>query len=143
LNRLQIIESDRMTKLEIAALYAGLNILLLVFLGARVANYRRTNRIAFGYAGNEALERSVRAHGNAAEYIPAGLIGLLFLSLLDPVPALTMHVAGLSLTAGRAVHAYGIIAGVLAGRFGGMILTFLALLTCAGGLLWGAVAPVM
>jgi uncharacterized membrane protein YecN with MAPEG domain len=138
-------EPRRMTKLEIAALFAGLNLLILVVLGLRVANYRRANRIGLGDGGDPALLRAIRQHGNAAEYIPAGMIGLMFIALLDPVPLWCVELAGAALTIGRLLHPLGLAQseGVSFGRVAGMMLTFLALLICALGAIWGAAAPLL
>ena len=134
-----------MTKLEVAALYVGFNLLLLVFLGLRVANFRRANQVGLGDAGNPALLRLIRIHGNAAEWIPAGAVGLMFLALLEPVPILTVHVAGASLTAGRLLHLMGLTQaeGASFGRVAGMVLTFAALITCGAGSIWAALSPVL
>lgn len=134
-----------MTNLHFAALYAGLNILLLVILGARTAAFRRTSRVGHGDAGNDELRRRIRAHGNASEYIPAGAVGLLFLSLLSAIPALIIHLAGVTLTAGRFLHAYALSTadGPTFGRIVGMLLTFAALLICGGGMIYAAIAPVL
>lgn len=134
-----------MTNLHFAALYAGLNILLLVYLGVRTANLRRINKVGHGDAGNDQIRRAVRAHGNASEYIPAGAVGLLFLSLLSAIPAIVVHIAGLSLTLGRFIHAQGLSAadGPSFGRVAGMLLTIIALTVCAGGMIYAAVQPVL
>ena len=134
-----------MTKLEIAALFAGLNLLILVFLSFRVANFRRVNKIGLGDAGNPVLFRRMRQHGNAAEYIPAGMIGLMFIALLNPIPLWYLELTGVALTAGRLLHPWGLAQseGASFGRVGGMMLTLLALVMCAGGAIWGAVAPIL
>jgi len=89
-----------------------------------------------------AVLRAVRAHGNAAETIPVGIAGLTLLALLDPAaPLWLLHAGGLTLTAGRALHAVGLSAGELnAGRVGGMALTILALLLIGGGLVYAGLA---
>jgi len=134
-----------MTKLEIAAIYAGLNLLLLAVLALRVANYRRTRRIGMGDGGDGALLRLIRVHGNAAENIPAGAVGLMFLALLDPAPSWLVQAAGLSLTAGRLLHAWGLTRaeGASFGRAAGMALTVLALAACGAGSIWAALKPML
>ncbi|MEJ0023776.1 MAG: MAPEG family protein [Alphaproteobacteria bacterium] len=62
-----------MTKLEIAALYAAINVVLLVVLIFRVVAARRANRVSLGDGGKPALLRAIRAHGNAAETIPVAI----------------------------------------------------------------------
>lgn len=131
-----------MTKLEIAAFYSAINVLILTILILRVVSARRANRIAFGDGGNPAMLRAVRAHGNAAETIPVAIGALLFLSLLDPVPAWAVHLLGAAFTIGRLSHGYGVstYTGVPPGpgRAIGMTLTFFSFAGFAIALLWGA-----
>ncbi|MBX9747102.1 MAG: MAPEG family protein [Hyphomonadaceae bacterium] len=132
-----------MLRLEIAALYAGVNILILLVLAVLVVGGRRKHKISLGDAGNADFSRAVRAHGNAAEYIPAGIAGLLFLALMDEtlLPTWLLHAAGLSLTAGRILHAWGLHTGVLnAGRMIGMLLTWLSYVLIGGGLIFAGLS---
>ena len=125
-----------MLRLELAAIYAGVNILLLLVLAVLVVAGRRKHKIRLGDAGNQDFLRAVRAHANAAEYIPAGLVGLLFVALMEPAtPLWLLHAAGISLTVGRIFHAIGLHTGVLnAGRMLGMVLTWASYLLLGGGL---------
>ncbi len=131
-----------MLRLEIAALYAGINILLLLVLAVLVVSGRRKHKIALGDGGNEAFSRAVRVHANAAEYIPAALVGIVLLALFDPAtPTWLLHAAGISLTLGRILHAWGLTTGTLnAGRMFGMMLTWLAYALTGGGLLYAGFA---
>lgn len=126
-----------MLRLEVAALYAGVNILILLVLAVLVVMGRRKHKIVLGDGANEAFTRAVRAHANAAEYIPAGLVGLLFLALLEPAaPTWLLHAAGISLTLGRLLHGLGLHTGTLNfGRMFGMVLTWLSYALIVGGLL--------
>ena len=131
-----------MLRLEIAALYAGVNILILLVLAVLVVMGRRRHKISLGDAGNEEFSRAVRAHGNAAEYIPAGIVGILILALMEPAaPLWLVHASGLSLTAGRILHGFGLHTGVLnAGRMFGMVLTWVAYLLIGGGLIYAGLS---
>ncbi len=133
-----------MTKLEIAALYAGINLLILLVLAFRVPMTRRKQQVAFLDGGNPLMTRVMRAHGNAAEYIPGAMVALLFLSLLEPVPGWLMHVLALIFTAGRLIHAYALTTYVGPppgiGRPVGMVLTFAAYFGFAATLIWSAFA---
>jgi hypothetical protein len=131
-----------MLRLEVAAIYAGINILLLLVLAVMVVSGRQRHKIRLGDAGNEDFARAVRAHGNAAEYIPAGLVGILMLALMEPAaPLWLLHASGISLTLGRISHAIGLHTGVLnAGRLGGMVLTWLAYALIGGGLLYAGLS---
>jgi hypothetical protein len=127
-----------MLRLEIAALYAGANILLLLVLALVVVMGRRRHKIRLGDGGNEDFARAQRAHANAAEYIPAGLVGLLMLALLEPAaPLWVLHAAGGTLTAGRLLHGIGLNAGMLnLGRSLGVLLTWVSYALIGGGLLY-------
>lgn len=131
-----------MLRLEVAALYVGVNILILLVLAVIVVMGRRRHKIVLGDGANEDFSRAVRAHANAAEYIPAGLIGLVLLALLDPaVPLWLVHAAGLSLTAGRIFHGVGLSTGMInIGRMLGMALTWLSYLLIGGGLMFAGLA---
>jgi uncharacterized membrane protein YecN with MAPEG domain len=131
-----------MLRLEIAALYAGVNILLLLVLALVVVLGRRRHKIRLGDGGNEDFARAQRAHANAAEYIPAGLVGLLMLALLEPAaPLWLLHAAGATLTIGRLLHGVGLNAGMLnLGRSMGVLLTWIAYLLIGGGLIYAGLS---
>lgn len=134
-----------MTKLDWAAVFAGFNLLLLVILAFNVSGARRRHKVALGDGGNPAVLQVIRAHGNAAEYIPAGIVGLALLSILEPVSALMIQGLGGLFTAGRVLHAIGLStsSGPSPGRVGGMLATWLALAGMAGLLIWAGLAPVL
>jgi uncharacterized protein len=71
-----------MPLIKVAALYAGVNILILLVLALLVVAGRQKHKIVLGEGGNEGFNRAVRAHANAAEYIPAALVGLLIMAVL-------------------------------------------------------------
>ncbi|WP_135213320.1 MAPEG family protein [Vitreimonas flagellata] len=131
-----------MLRLEIAALYAGVNILILLVLAVLVVAGRRKHKITLGDGGNADFNRAVRAHANAAEYIPAGLVGIVVLALMEPAsPLWLLHAAGISLTVGRILHGAGLHAGTLNfGRMFGMILTWVSYLLIGGGLIAAGLA---
>ena len=131
-----------MARLEVAAIYAGLNILILLVLGYLVVAGRRRHKIVLGTGGNADFERAVRAHANAAEYIPAGLVGVVLVALMEPAaPLWLLHASGISLTLGRILHGVGLHTGVLnAGRMLGMVLTWIAFLLLGGGLIYAGLA---
>jgi uncharacterized protein len=131
-----------MVRLEIAALYAGVNILLLLVLAFRVPLARQRAKVSLGHGDNPELLRLSRAHGNAAEYIPAGIAGLTLLALMEPAaPLWLLHASGASLTLGRLVHGIGLSLGELnAGRMIGILLTFLAYALIGGGLIYAGLA---
>ncbi|MDB5438668.1 MAG: glutathione S-transferase [Caulobacteraceae bacterium] len=110
-----------------AALWVGLLILLMLVLSMLVVRQRRLHQVVFGQGEAPSLARAIRAFGNAAEYVPAGCAGLAMLALVQTSPLL-IHLAGLALLAGRAVHAVGLSnnEGLGLPRSIGMSLTWLA-----------------
>lgn len=131
-----------MIYLEAAAIYAGVNILLLLALAFRVPGQRQKHKVSLGDGGNPDVLRAIRAHANAAEYIPAALVGLTLLALFDPaVPAWLFHACGLTLTVGRLAHGLGLSMGEInIGRMAGTLLTFLAYLLIGGALIWAGLS---
>jgi uncharacterized membrane protein YecN with MAPEG domain len=131
-----------MVRLEIAALYAGINILLLLVLAFRVPMARRRAKISLGDGGNAELQRLMRAHGNAAEYIPAGVAGLTLLALLEPAaPLWLLHASGATLTLGRIAHGFGMwVSELNPGRVFGILVTLLSYALIGGGLIYAALA---
>jgi uncharacterized protein len=123
--------------MRITGLYAALLALLMLGLAVRVMLLRRNTSIGLGDGGNRTLACAVRAHGNAIEYVPIGLILLLVLELNQTLPVL-LHAFGIVLLLGRVVHALGLSAtpGMSAGRAVGAALTLLVLLAMALMLIW-------
>lgn len=127
-----------MLRPEIAALYIGINILLLLVLSFLVVRGRQTHKIVLGVPeNNPAFTRAVRAHANAAEYIPAGLVGIMALAWFNHTPMWVLHGVGISLTLGRIFHAIGLHTGELnIGRLAGMALTWTSYLLAGGYLIY-------
>ncbi len=128
-----------MMPITAAALYIGVNILLLLFLSFRVVGRRRSAKVSLGTGGDSDLEIRTRAHGNAAEYIPITMLGL-FVMTQFAVPIWAIHAVGGTFTLGRLLHAYGLSASVQAGRALGMVLTWLGMLGAGVGVIWLALA---
>jgi len=98
----------RPTKImHIAFFYAALLGLLFVGLTVRTLRLRRRLRISIGDRGNESMLRAVRVHSNFAEYAPLGLL-LIYFDELSGATTGFVHLLGLSLLIGRAIHAYGV-----------------------------------
>lgn len=93
--------------LEAVAIYTALNGLWLLVLSYNVGRHReRTDSLTPGAMGDEVLVRAMRAHGNAAEYMPLALLMLLLLALLE-APLALVHGLGAGFTTGRIFHALG------------------------------------
>jgi uncharacterized membrane protein YecN with MAPEG domain len=125
------------TSAHATALWSGLLLLLLVVLSVLVVQQRRKHRVPVGDADTPELLQAVRAHGNATEYIPAGIASLAVMAVVD-IPTFVIHIAGFLLFAGRIVHAVAISRSTSAslGRSAGMILTWVAYLFAAVALLF-------
>jgi uncharacterized membrane protein YecN with MAPEG domain len=134
-----------MTPLSIAALYAGVNILMLLILSFLVVVQRRKTKVVLGDGGEPALRRAIRAHGNAVEYVAPGLAGLILLALMDATPLWLLHATGGGLTLGRLLHGFGLsnADGASVGRGFGTLLTWIAFVLLAGGLIWVALEPIL
>lgn len=129
-----------MTALQALALYAGLNLILLIFLAVNVSRHRRRAKVSLGTGTDASLEQACRAHGNAAEYMPAALVGLAIIATLG-ASTLLVNVLGVTVTLGRFLHAYGLLTdgGPSMGRVVGTALTWLGILAMAVVLLWMSV----
>lgn len=123
-------------------MFAGANALILLVLAVLVVPRRRGARIGLGFGDDQGLMRAVRAHGNAAEYVP---IAILLIGLLESLmaPAWLLWSLGGLFTLGRLMHPIAIYrtAGIHPFRTYGMIATWLVLavggLACVG---YGAIA---
>jgi uncharacterized membrane protein YecN with MAPEG domain len=125
---------------QAAALWAGLNLVLMLVLSVRVVRLRRRNLVALGDGGHPPLAHAIRAFGNASEYVPAAIGALALLALVAAPPAL-VHVVGFVLFAGRLSHAVGLSRSGKASlpRAAGILATWLAYLVAAVGLIFYAV----
>lgn len=112
-----------MSALQVAGVYIAVNILILVWLAVGVVSRRFRGKISIGDGGSEDLAVAIRVHGNASEYIPATLVGLLALAFLGS-PVWSLHALGITFTAGRLMHAFGMGGGPLIFRQMGMMLTW-------------------
>ncbi|HRD45587.1 MAG TPA: MAPEG family protein [Caulobacter sp.] len=110
-----------------AALWVGLHILLMLVLSALVTRQRQKHKIPFGDDGVPELAQAIRAFGNASEYVPVGLAGLIVLDVAGAAPLL-VHIGGFVLFVGRVVHAVGLSnsGGASVPRALGMTLTWVA-----------------
>jgi hypothetical protein len=118
---------------HITAFYTALSLLWLLVLAGRVMALRWKHQVGINAGGHEDLDRAIRAHANAAEYVPGALVMILVLELMA-APFWLLHLLGLALVVGRVAHAIGLwrSAGVSLGRQAGMLLT---LAVYAGGAL--------
>jgi len=112
---------------------------ILLVLSLLVVGQRQKHHVQFGDGDVPELARAIRAFGNAAEYIPAGLAALGILAVVG-AHYLIVHASGLTLLAGRLSHAIGLSrsTGSSGFRSVGMVLTWVAYILAAVGLLISA-----
>jgi len=112
-----------------AALWAALLLLLILTLSIQVVQKRSKHKVLIGDEGIPEMVQAVRAFGNAVEYVPPALAGLGILAVAGASP-LVIHITGLALFVGRALHAVGLSrsGGASFPRTIGMILTWVAYL---------------
>jgi uncharacterized membrane protein YecN with MAPEG domain len=110
----------------ITLLYAALCTLLVLFLAGRVIAFRLKHKVGIGDGGNEDMQRRIRVHANAIEYLPLALL-LLGGMELNGYPDWLIHTFGATLLVSRLLHAWGLSrsTGKSPGRFVGVLLTLL------------------
>ena len=116
----------------ITAIYGALLALFLVILTVPVIKLRRGLRIGLGDGGQASLQQAVRAHGNAAEFIPLFIV-LLAVYEINHAPATALHIFGVVFILSRLAHAAGLYqsSGASSGRVAGMIGTLTTLVALA------------
>ena len=93
--------------LFITSIIASVLTIIFVRLSFAVIRLRRKNKVGLGNGGNEELERAIRAQGNFAEYVPFGIMLIACLEI-NGAPWWLVAVPGITLIAGRLIHAKGI-----------------------------------
>jgi hypothetical protein len=113
----------------ITLLYAALCSLLVLALAGRVMAYRLTHKVGLGDGGHSELQRRIRVHANAVEYLPLALL-LLGGMELNGYDDAWIHGFGATLLASRLLHAWGLSRhhGTSFGRFAGTGLTLLLMI---------------
>lgn len=111
--------------MAITAFYAAILAALFIVLSVRVINQRRQARVEIGAGEDLELLRRMRVHANFAEYAPFAIVLLALCESLK-APSIWLHALGLTLVAGRALHAYALsqTPHILRYRVLGMALTF-------------------
>ncbi|MFZ4604852.1 MAG: MAPEG family protein [Caulobacter sp.] len=119
-----------------SALWVGLHVLLMLVLSLLVVRLRNKHKVFLGDEGIPELAQAIRAFGNAAEYVPIGVAGLIVLDLSGATPLL-IHIAGFILFAGRVTHAVGLYnsVGTSIPRALGMTMTWCAYVFLVAALL--------
>ena len=123
--------------MRITGIYVALSALLIIILALRVILRRKSAGVGIGDGGDHELAKRIRAHANAVEYLPLGLILLLVLELDLTAPAI-VHAFGITLVVARAMHAFGLskTSKLSIGRALGIVLSMGAITAMAVLLLW-------
>ncbi|NOD61902.1 MULTISPECIES: MAPEG family protein [unclassified Ruegeria] len=118
--------------LSITPIYAALIAVLYVTLSVKVILQRRSDKISVGDGGSKMMIKAIRTHSNCAEYAPIGLL-LIAMVELQGAGGWLVHLLGLTLLAGRLLHAYGFgrTPQIIILRQIGMGLTFTSILIAA------------
>lgn len=100
----------------ITSFYAGLLVLVYLYLTVQVIRYRRANQVSLGDKGDGRLLQLIRAHSNCAENAPLGIV---VLALIEGqgAPGLAVHVLGLLLLVGRVLHGAAFVSDPMVMRF--------------------------
>jgi len=114
----------------ITGMYAALAALMIVALARKVISLRRQHKVALGDGGQQDLLAAIRAHANAVEYLPIGLLLLLLLELSQG-PAWLIHLLGSLFIIGRLIHANGVSKAIITRRIIGMQFTIWLLIIMA------------
>lgn len=130
------------------AFYTALNALTMLVLGMLVTRARVRTQTDIGDGGKPEMAAPLRAHANNTEYTPMALLLMWTLTLSTLGASIwIIHSIGISLTAGRLLHAIGLSrsTGPSALRFIGMVLTWIAYVIGIVAIFWlvfttGAVA---
>ena len=111
--------------------------LWLFWLSVRVIGARRSEGVGLGAGESDKLERRIRAQGNLSEYAPITLI-LLFLAEAQSANYWLIVFSAVLLIVGRLIHgiAFSFTDKWVAGRFGGMVMTFVSLVILSLTNLW-------
>ncbi len=120
----------------ITALYAAISALVILVFALNVMRARGVYRVGLGDGGNPDMQRAIRVHGNAIEYVPIALIVMLLYELMHGSPLL-LHISGVCLVLGRIAHAIGVLksSGTSSGRFIGIVGAFVAIAAPSIGIL--------
>ena len=93
--------------IQITALYAAILGAFFIVFSFYVSSVRAKTGVSTGDGGDIEMIVAMRRHGNMAESTPFALL-LMALAEANGLSSLWIHIAGLSLIAGRLIHPYGI-----------------------------------
>jgi uncharacterized membrane protein YecN with MAPEG domain len=94
--------------LKVTLLYGGLSALLVTLLGINVSLMRMRTQLLAGAPLPPREMMKVRAHGNAAEWVPLGILLMLVLEL-GGARSMWLHLLGGGFLFARLLHAGGFL----------------------------------
>ena len=122
---------------SITAVYAAILALIVIALGINVTVHRVKLQVSLGDGGNAQMLRMIRLHGNAAEYVPLGLV-LMLAYEINGGWHWALHVAGIALVVARVLQTWGMWSTEIPGfsRGAGQSLTWFTIAALALLNLW-------
>ncbi len=122
--------------LPITSITAAILAVLITAMSLGVSLRRQKLQVAVGHGDDHDLNRRIRAHANAIETVPLGLILLGLVEMADFISLFVWLLAAL-LVLGRLSHAAGMYRMSAPLRGAGMVMTHLGSLIAAVLLVWG------
>lgn len=110
----------------ISVIYMAFLALLIAWLALRVVARRRQLKVSVGDGGIEELQYAIGAHSNATQYIPIALILLMALEY-NGAGKWLIHLFGMAVVTGRALHVRGMLTRDFGPRVLGMQITIYAI----------------
>lgn len=121
--------------LPITSITAAILAVMITAMSLGVSLKRQKLQVAVGHGDDHDLNRRIRAHANAIETVPLGLILLGLVEMADVISPFVWLLAAL-LVLGRLAHAAGMYRFNTALRGAGMVMTHLGSLIAAVLLVW-------
>lgn len=123
--------------LSITPIYIGIAVIMYTALSFFVIAGRNKYQVSIGDGSEAKFARTIRAHGNFAEYAPLTLLAMVAAELAG-ASGVIIHAAGSSLLVGRALHGYCFVftENAMKMRVAGMMLTFFAMWIAAAACIW-------
>jgi uncharacterized membrane protein YecN with MAPEG domain len=117
--------------------YAGFLGLIMLALSFRVVRARKKTGVLIGHGDEKDLKHAMRVQANFIEYVPLGLVLILFVEIAD-FPLLVVHGLAASLVIARVLHAWGFgkNPGASPGRYWGTLLTWAVILVASVLAIW-------